>query len=154
MSKSHSLYEPIDGVPEGLRWKPIVGCPNHAFTVMLSIPGNRYKLVRDRSTGAVAYFKLKDEGPPMSPPEVIDAEPEPEKQVRYHVGKLAWLVEYGRWFLVKIVERKPRRIVIAPESTHDADRLTEWPHGDLLEFPARPSNPLFARLRPLKARYR
>lgn len=153
-------YEPVASVPEGLTWKP---GPGVTTNVMLYSIGNIYKLVRDRVTGAVQYFKLKDTGPEKSPNEKIDAEPAREAQVRYRVGTMCWFIDEGsHWFLCEVVERtgkdratfgEPQRITIKSVNGRDADKQVEWPYG-LLEFPAKENNPIFARLRPLKARYR
>ena len=146
-------YEPVDSVPEGLKWKPAGGNPAKGHTVLLSF-GNIYRLVRDRTTGEVQYFKLKDT-PEKSPSEKIDAEPKKQEQIRYNTGKLCWFIDTGsRWFLCKVVERKPNRIVLRSETGWDADKQAPWPYGELLEFPCKENNPLFCRLRPLKARYR
>lgn len=148
-------YEPVDTVPEGLRWKPAAhhGFKHHPETVLLSF-GGAYKLVRSRTTGEVQYFKLRDDTV-KSPSEKIDAEPKKQGQDRYNTGKLCWFIDTGsRWFLCKVVERKPSRIVLSSETGWDADKQAAWPYGALLEFPARENNPLFARLRPLKSRYR
>ncbi len=148
-----SDYEPVATVPDGLRWKPAVGWPPAGKTVLLSF-GNAYRLERTLATGEVQYFKLKDV-PEKSPSEKIDAEPVKPSQVRYNTGKLCWLIDTGgRWFLCKVVERTPGRIVLRSETGWDADKQAPWTYGELLEFPAVLTNPLFARLRPLKARYR
>lgn len=172
-------YDPVDKVPDGLSWKPAPGpSPGSrrgprkepspfpwvnkarerqrrrrtgpAQTVLLSL-GNLYKLVRDRDTGAVQYFKHKSVDAPISPAATIDAEPTRGHQVRYRQGALCWFVDNGRWFLVKVVKREPHRITIASETGWDADRQKEWALGVLLEFPA--PGALFKRLRPLKDRY-
>lgn len=135
--------------------------PEQATTTLFSF-ANTYMLVRMRATGAVTYYRLKDM-PEKSPAEKIDAEPTKKEQVRFRVGAQCWFVDTGgRWFLCEVVERtghdratfgEPGRIVIKSVTGWDADRKAPWEYGDLLEFPDKPNNPLFMRLRPLKARY-
>ena len=158
-------YEPVapELVPGDLKWKFPRGMPNSSMRVFLSTPGGYYKLVRDLNTGAVEYFKLKDQGPAPASREKIDAEPEKKGQVRYRVGARCWFVDTGnRWYLVEVVDRvgadratfgEPCKIVIKPVGTFDADKQAPWPYTPELEFPAYPNNPMFMRLRPLKARY-
>lgn len=159
-SKYAHLYEPVASVPEGLRWKPATGSSNSDknVTVLLSTPGSFYKLIRDRVTGEVVYFKMKDTGAEKSPADKIDTEgPTSQKQVRYRTGGFCWFVDTGsRWYCCEVVERKqdPARIVLRPVTGWDAERQVQWSYGDLLEFPALKNNPVFCRLRPLKARSR
>lgn len=159
----HDAYDPVDVslVPEST-WKPVAGRPSSTHTVLYSI-GNYYKLVRDQATGVVTYFKLRDTGPEKSPATKLDEEPQKKGQVRYRVGSLAWFVDAGRWFIVVVAARigedratfgEPKRIVIRPTTGRDATGQVEWPYGSELEFPSNPNNPLFLRLRPLKARVR
>lgn len=152
---------PASEVPDGMSWKPRKGRPNQSYTILYSF-ANVYKLVRKLDTGAVQYFKLKG-APEKSPAAKIDAEPEKGPQVRYRKGTACWLVENGKWFCVEVVDRtganretwgEPARITIRPITGWDAERTTQWPYGDLLEFPSVPSNALFKRLRPLRARVR
>lgn len=162
-SKHGERYEPVDKVPDGLKWKPQGGPGGKNVTVLLSTPGSFYKLIRDRNTGDVVYFKLKDFGPAVSPAEKIDAEPKRKGQVRYRKGATCWFVDAGSlWYLVEVVDRigddratfgEPHRIVIKSVTGFDAERRTAWAYGDLLEFPAKPDNQMFMRLRPLKDRY-
>ncbi len=153
-----ALYEQVDTVPEGLTWKPgrgpQSGRTQGANTTLFSL-GNLYKLVRVRDTGAVTYFRLRDQGPEKSTAESIDAEPAPLKQQRFHVGALCWFISEGRWFQVQVVSRtqgSTARIVIRSHTGWDAERQTPWPLAGDLEFPAKPSNPIFQRLRKLSAR--
>jgi hypothetical protein len=146
-------YEPVDTAPEGLKWKPVKGGHAAGYTVLLSF-GGAYKLVRSRTTGDVQYFKLRDDTV-KSPAEKIDAEPVKTGQVRYNTGKLCWFIDTGgRWFLCKVVDRPPDRIVLSSETGWDSERQAPWEYGALLEFPDRANNPMMQRLRPLKARYR
>ncbi len=147
-----NVYEPVETVPEGLRWKAQPGHNVRKDAVVLFSMGNVYKLVRTLATGEVAYFKAKD-GPPKSPSDKIDAEPTPAKQIRYRTGTKCWFVISGRWFLVSVFERDGKRIVLKSETGMDADRTTPWPHPDMLEISASQSNYLYQCLRPLKARY-
>lgn len=140
--------------PNEYTWKPQPGFHASKTHVTLFSTGNIYKLVRELATGAVTYYKLKDTGPEASSKDKIDAEPTP-KQVRYKQGAHAWFIDTGgRWYCVNVVQRKqrPDRIVIASVTGWDADRVCAWPYGGELEFPADRNNPLFQRLRPLKAR--
>ncbi len=149
-SKRKDLYEQIPSPPDGVKWKPGRGPANKIVTVMYSTPGEYYKLIRDRNTGDVVYYKLKDAAAAATPKEQIDAEPERKKQVRYRENAVCWWVDNGRWFLVKVVKREPKRITITSVTGWDADRQKEWPEGLELEFPA--PGQLFKRLRPLKDR--
>ena len=156
-----SAYEPVESVPDDIKWRPVCGMPSKTHVSLVSTPGGFFRLKRELATGAVQYFRLKDLGPNAAPKEKIDAEPKREGQVRYRVGAKCWFVVDGRWFLVEVVDRTggaagtgdEKRITIKPASTHDADKLTPWPYDEFLEFVAQPSNPLFQRLRPLKDRY-
>lgn len=152
-ARNEALYEPVASVPEGLRWKPGHGPKSARVTTLFSL-GNIYKLQRDRDTGALWYYKLRDTGPEKSPAESIDAEPTAKKQIRYNVGKHCWLIIDGRWFCCEVVGRtqEPATITLRPTTGWDAERQTPWPHSETLEFTAQPTNPLFQRLRPLKAR--
>jgi hypothetical protein len=162
-------YEPVatESVPEGLKWKPSKGAHSKTQVTLFSF-GNIYKLVRSLETGAAQYFKLKGSDVAKSPAEKIDAEPGTEsgrkkEQVRYRVGCKAWFLDTGnRWYLIEVVARigenretfgEPKRIIIKSATGMDADKRTPWPYGAELEFPAKPDNALFMRLRPLKARY-
>ncbi len=156
-------YDPVapETVPEGIRWKPATPHTGkrRAYTSMF---GNLYRLVRTLATGEVQYFKLKDADVAATPKEKIDAEPEHKDQVRYRIGCQCWFIETADvWYLVEVVDRvgedrstfgEPKRIVLKSATGWDADRKVQWPYGDLLEFPASPNNPMFARLRPLKDR--
>lgn len=146
-------YERVDSVPDGLTWKPRKGRPSSAHTTLFSI-GNIYKLVRVRETGDVTYYRLREAfADAKSPAEQIDAEPVPLKQQRFRAGTFAWFVDTGaRWYCVEVVSRDEGRIIIRPTTGWDAERVSEWPYGNELEFPARPNNPLFMRLRKLNAR--
>jgi hypothetical protein len=172
-------YEPVDTVPEGLKWKPIPGGrggpplkePSESpavnrrrerrrrpvepeTTTLTSTPGSFYRLVRVRATGEVSYFKLKQDVAQMTPKDKIDAEPKKAAQIRFRKGALCWFVDTGaRWYLCKVEDRTDLRIVLKSETGWDADKRSPWDYGELLEFPANPTNPLFQRLRPLKARY-
>ena len=172
---SKDRYEQVASVPDNLRWKPapwgsrprVPGSrreklPPNSHTVMFSL-GNEYKLVRTRATGEVVYYRLKDIEQ-KSPAEKIDTEPAKPEQVRYRVGCFCWFVDSdSRWYCCEVVERTggdratagdAHRITLRPVTGWDAERVKEWPYGDLLEFPSLPANPLFQRLRPLKARTR
>lgn len=149
-----TTYAPVETVPDGLTWKPAPHKPPKDKTILYSM-GNIYKLVRDRVTGEVAYFMREDADNTKSPASAIDAEPAKPKQVRYNTGKHCWFVDTdNRWYCCEVVERKqtPDRITIRPVTGWDAERVKEWPYSELLEFPAKDNNPLFKRLRPLKAR--
>ncbi len=176
---SKDRYEKIDYVPD-VKWKPApwagkgpprkepTGWPwidrrrerarrplDQATTTLLSTPGEIYKLVRVRATGEVTYYKLRDAEPAATPKEAIDAEPKRAGQVRYRKGAPCWFVDAGGiWYLCKVEDRQPNRIVIRAETGWDSERKVQWPYGDLLEFPCHRSNPMFARLRPLKDKYR
>ena len=162
--KDLDKFERVENAPDDLRWSPMTGCGTAAdtrFTVLRSF-GDYYRLIRDRNTGEVVYFKRKVEDAPATPKEKIDEEPKREGQVRYRVGARAWLVVDGRWFCIEVVARtglsrethgEPQRITVKSVTGWDADKLTAWPYGDLLEFPALPSNHLFTQLRPLRDRY-
>jgi hypothetical protein len=153
-------YEPVDKIPDGLKWKPAPGRPSPTHTKLVSTPGGFFALVRCRETGAVQHFRLKDMGHEMSSKAKLDAEPTRE-QVRYRVNAHCWFVDGpGRWFLVKVVDRTgeaagtgtEKRITIESVTGFDADRIIEWPYGPALEFPSLPNNPMFMRLRPFKDR--
>lgn len=154
-------YEPVESIPEGVKWRPQPGQPSKTHTKMISTPGAFFRLERNRDTGEVRYFRLKDMGKERTPKDKIDAEPTRGHQVRYRVGTRCWFVEANRWFLVEVVDRlggapgtgTEKRIVIKPVDPLDADKQTAWPYSDLLEFPAYANNQLFQRLRPLKDRY-
>jgi hypothetical protein len=143
-------YERVEDAPPDVKWIPMQGKPEARFTVLRTI-GDFYRLIRDRDTGAVSYYKRTlDDVPAKSPAEQIDAEPEPLKQQRYHKGSQCWFVDTGdRWYLVKVADRTPNRITIASVTGFDSDRKCPWPYGELLEFPAMANNPLFMRLRKL-----
>lgn len=151
---------PLDAEPD-VRWRPAKHIKKtNPNTVMVSTPGGFYKLVRQRDTGEVKYFKHKsvDELPPdrKSPAELIDAEPKKKGQVRYRVGALCWFVDSdAKWYLCKVLARQgsPSRITIKPETGWDAERKMPWPYADPIQFPAYATSPMFMRLRPLKARY-
>jgi hypothetical protein len=148
-------YEPVTSVPEGLTWKPAMwgGRAANNITAMYSL-GNIYKLVRVRATGAVTYYKLKDDTT-ATPKEQIDAEPERKKQQRFRVGSQCWFIDTtGHWHLVEVVSREPSRIVIKSVTGWDADREVPWEYGEALEFPTSPTNRLFLRLRKLADRYK
>jgi hypothetical protein len=156
------VYVPIASseVPEGIRWKPIVGQKRTSAAVtLLSTPGGYYKSHRVLATGEITYYKLDESDVPATPKEKIDAEPTPAKQVRYRTGSVCWYVAGGRWFAVEVVKRtgmdratygEPSRVTIKSRTGWDADRVVEWPFGEELEFVANPRNMAF--LRPLKAR--
>lgn len=144
-------WQPTDTVPDGLRWKPDRGVRKRAV-VLVSTPGSFYRLVRDLRTGEVRYFKKPGADAPKSPAELIDAEPPKPKQVRYHVGKHAWFILHGRWYLVKIAGRDDRHITVESVTGLDAERQSPWPHQGAFTFS--PNSTWFKRLRPLKARYR
>lgn len=150
--KDAASFVAVDSVPDGLVWAPYKG-PDTNFTVLRSI-GDYYRLVRDRNTGAVVYFKRKHDDDKISPAETIDAEPQPPKQVRYRVGTQCWFVIDTRWYLVEVVERQahPERITLRPVTGWDAERQTEWVFGELLQFGVTQNFRLFQHLRPLKAR--
>lgn len=154
-SKRAHLYTPIKAadVTPGLTWKRSVGKHTHV-RVEYSF-GNVYKRVTDTRTGDVIFYRLLAEAP-ATPAERIDAEPQKSGQVRYRLGSHCWFVDNdSRWYLCVVVDRKPlpqRRITIRPVTGRDAEREKDWPYGGELEFPAKDNNPLFLRLRPLKAR--
>lgn len=153
-AKIDERYEPIAVVPDGLTWKPAPPYTAKNFTVLLSL-GGIYKLVRTRETGAVVYYKLKDDTK-ATPAAQIDAEPQRKQQQRFHTGSQCWFVDTGsRWYLVEVVRRsdKPPAISIKSVTGWDADRTAPWGYGEELEFPASQANPLFQRLRKLKDRY-
>lgn len=160
-TKPKDAYEPVASVPDDLKWRGVSGRPSLTHTTLVSVPGALFKLIRDRSTGAVQYFRLKDMGPEMTPKEKLDAEPERKEQVRYRVGTQCWFIDEGRWYLCEVVDRTgyapgtgtEKRIVIKSVTGFDADRQKAWAFGELLEFPALENNRLFQRLRPLKDRY-
>jgi hypothetical protein len=143
-------YERVEDVPPDLKWRPLQGPGDARFTALCTI-GDFYRLIRDRETGAVAYYKRTlDDVPAKSPAEQIDAEPVPLKQQRYRKGVECWFIDTGdRWYLVKVADRTPNRITIASVTGFDSDRKCPWPYGELLEFPAMANNPLFMRLRKL-----
>ena len=159
--KDYDAFERVDTVPDGMKWMPTQGAPQASanFTVLRTI-GDYYRLIRNRATGEVAYFKRKVADAPATPAAKIDAEPEREKQVRYRKGTFCWFVDTdGRWYCCEVVDRQApntgdaaKRITIRSTTGFDAERVKAWPYGDLLEFPAKENNPLFLRLRPLKAR--
>jgi len=152
--KDLDSFERVEDVPPDMKWSPMQGKPDARFTVLRTM-GDFYRLIRDRNTGAVAYYKRKTDEPAKSPAESIDAEPAPKKQQRFPKGAQAWFVDAGRWFLVEVVERteRPNRITVRSVTGWDADRHRAWSYGELLEFPALPNNPLFSRLKKLAARY-
>lgn len=147
---SDPRYESVASVPDGLKWKPPNSRPHRDVTVMLSIPGGIYKLIRTRATGEVLYYRLKDI-PAATPKEQIDAEPEREKDQRFHTGTFCWFIDgANRWFCCEIVSRENGVIVLRPTTGWDADRLAPWPYNGDLEIKA--SSPLVPRIRKLKDR--
>lgn len=87
---------------------------------------------------------------PVTPAHIIDAEPAPPPRVCYRVGTCCWFVDGSkRWWLCEIVGRPGDRITLRLVTRWDAERLTEWPHGELLEAK---SSFLRPRLRPLRYR--
>lgn len=151
--KDLDKYERVDTVPDDLKWRPVTSPGDARFTVLCTI-GDYYRLVRDRDTGAVVYYKRKDAGRAMSPKAQIDSEPK-KRDVRYRVGAHCWFVDSdARWYAVTVVAREPNRMTIRPVTGWDAERIKAWSYGNDLEFPAKSNNPLYQRLRPLKARAR
>lgn len=144
-------YEQVDTVPDGIRWKPARGAPKHNTVVLVSMFGGLYKLIRDTSTGAVTYYKLKGEPPPATPKEQIDAEPERPKQQRFHTGTFCWFVsDIGAWFCCEVVSRENNSITLRPTTGWDADKKVPWPFdGDLTIHVGSQS---FKRIRKLKDR--
>lgn len=157
----HDAYITVTSVPGGLRWVTRAGYhKNLTYETLFSI-NNTYKLMRVRNTGAVQYFKLKDEGTKASSPEHVDAELTAPPQQRFRTGAHCWFVNDTRWFLVQVVRRiapvlrwvkTPKRIVIRSVTGFDALRRTPWSYGDELELIADPHNRLFRQLRKLSAR--
>lgn len=147
--KDLDQYDRVDTVPDDLKWRPVQGSGPRRYTVLCTI-GDFYRLVRDRDTGEVAYFKRKDADQPKSPAEKIDEEPK-AKQVRYRVGAHCWYVDNGKWFLMSVVERDGAKMTLKSVTGWDADRTKEWPVDVLFHLKA--GGTLFRRLRPLKARY-
>ena len=90
----------------------------------------------------------------MTPAHIIDAEPTPPPgQVRYRVGTFCWLIDGSkRWWLCEVVGRPENRITLRSVTGKDAERCTDWPYGELLEFNAFKTSGLFSRLRPLRYR--
>lgn len=142
-------YESVESVPDGLTWKPLRNEGGKTRTVLFSL-GNYYKLIRDRSTGAVQYFKLKDTGPAMSDKAKIDSEPK-SAQHRLRVGSRCWYVDNGKWFLMTVVARDDKSLTLQTVTGWDADRTKEW-RTDIL-FQIQAHGELRKRLRPLKDRY-
>lgn len=142
-------------VPGGLVWKRSCGKPSVQVIVEYSM-ANLYKRVTDARTGDVVYYRLLSADAPMTPAEQLDAEPQRELQIRFYVGSKCWFVDTdGRWYLCVVVARTPKpgaRITIRPVLGYDDTREKPWPYGGDLEFPGMRSNPLFQRLRPLRAR--
>ncbi len=150
--KDRDNYERVETVPDGMTWRPFFGPGDARFTVLCTI-GDFYRLIRDRDTGAVVYFKMKDTGPEISPKEKIDAEPPKPKQVRFRKGTRCWfVVDTGHWFLCDVEDRLPQRIVLRPVTGWDVDRQVEWQLVAPLELSS--VSHAFKRLRPLAARYR
>lgn len=157
-----AVYAPVAtaDVPGGLTWKPREGRPSKTVKVELSM-GGLYKRSTDTVTGTVTYWRLLTEQPAATPAEIIDVEPEPENHTlhgkrRYNVGVHCWFVDTdSKWYLCEVVARAPEpkvRITIRPVTGYDDTREKPWLYGDELEFPARPNNRLFQRLRPLCTR--
>lgn len=150
-SKRKDLYEQIPSPPDGVKWKPGRGPADKIVTVMYSTPGEYYKLIRDRNTGDVVYYKLKDAAAAATPKEQTDAEPERKKQQRFRVGAQCWYVTTeGRWFLCLVQSRRPAHITLCPVTGWDAERQVKWTLPGFLEI--RTGNPAFQRIRKLKDR--
>lgn len=149
--KLDDRYEPIDYalIPVGIKWKP---CPpfTGATRAYVSMFGGQYKLIRILETGAVTHYTLKDEGPAATPKAQLDAEPGTPAQQRYRAGSSCWYVDNGRWFLMTVVSREGRRMVITSVTGWDAEREKEWPVG--VELALDRYGELGKRLRPLKDR--
>lgn len=165
-SKYADRFEPIAeyDVPPKIVWNRAPGGPGRLYYYSL---GKNYKKIVDEVTGAVTYYKLKDNAEPpqrpgtpasapvvATPAEKLDAEHERGPQVRYKLGCKCWFVDTdGRWYLCEVVKRTPRpaaKMTIRPITGRDATREKSWPYDGDLEF--RPKSTYFARLRPLKAR--
>jgi hypothetical protein len=144
-------------VPGGLTWKRGDGPPAINVAVEYSVMGKTYKRVTDRSTGEAIYYRLLVEEKPMTPAEVIDAEPiKSAQKTQYRLGTKCWFIDSdGRWYLCVVAGRTPRpgsRVTIRPVTGLDAEREKPWPYGGELEFAATGLSQLFKRLRPLRAR--
>lgn len=146
-------YEPIDYalIPAGTKWKPAAPYTGNT-RAFISLFGGQYKLIRDLTTGEVTYYTLKDKGPPATPKEQIDAEPEHPKQQRFRTGVHCWYVDdAGRWFCCLVESRGENSIVLRSITGWDAERLTAWPFGDgPVEISDR--SQAFKRIRKLKDR--
>lgn len=140
-------------VRPGVTWTKTTG-PSKYRAVYHSRYGADFKLVRNNVTGAVAYYKRIEPPPPISPAEVIDAEPQ-KQRARYSEGTQCWLIISGTWFLVQVVARTKFRMTIKTVTGKDAERQVDWAFGALLDFPinrGKPSLRIYERLRPLSAR--
>lgn len=146
-----ALYTAIreDQVPAGIEWRRAPGGKN-AVNYYYSF-GKTYKKVVDTVTGAAVYYKLIDEGTPMSAN--VDAEPKRAGQVRYRVGAHCWFVDTdSRWYLCEVISRAAFRMTIRPVTGQDAEHVVPWPYGGDLEFSGKVGSRLYQRLRPLKDR--
>ncbi len=150
-SKTKDLYVaiPYEQVPVCTTWTKHKGRPSQSVVVFFN-PGKIYKLVRD-SSGDVAYYRLIDLKP-MSPKELIDAEPTrpaAHSRRRRRVGSHCWFVDIrSRWYLCEVVAIAMQRITIRCITGWDDLREVEWPYGGDLELPPRMSN----HLRPISMR--
>jgi hypothetical protein len=141
-------------IPVGVRWKPAPGqrpdCPWRTFFTI----GNVYKLIRILDTGAVTYFKLK-ENDAVTPADKIDAEVVPKRErLRLSIGAHVWFVDTDdRWYELEVVEKNGsngRRTTFKPVTGWNDKRDLEWPYGELLEFPT--ASALYQRLRSINTR--
>lgn len=165
-SKFADRYRAIDAseVSDKVVWNRGAGRSHKACFYSL---GKNYKKLVDLATGAVEYFKLKDdaEAPihpwtpkptetPASPAEKIDADlAERKLKVRYRLGVQCWYVHEGRWYLCTVVNRTPTpapKMTIRSVTGKDSTREVTWPFDNDLTFS--PKSTWFNHLRPLKAR--
>lgn len=145
-------YERVESVPDGMTWRPAFGPGDARFTMLCTI-GDYYRLIRNRVSGEIAYYKRKHDDDAKSPAEKIDAEPTPRQQARFHTGSFAWFVDiHNRWHCVEVVRRTDNRITIRSATGWDAERVAPWPYPGELEFPTTPR--FMQRLRKLKERNR
>lgn len=145
---------PASALPAGVKWKPPKGRQDGRFTTLTSI-GDLYRLLRDRETGDVVYYKRIDSHADLvTPAEVLDAEPKPRKLGLVRVGGVAWFIDdAGFWYCVDVVARAPgKSVTIRSRTGWDADRVRAWPYPELLEIDDRQHSFLKKRLLPFKAR--